>query len=41
MGLEIGTRVLPSNRAPFNKLYHAIQQRDKEAHFADTMNASH
>jgi hypothetical protein len=35
MGVEMGTRALPSNRAPFNKLFQAIQQRGKDAHFAE------
>jgi len=25
-GVEMGTRAMPGYRAPFNKLYHAIQQ---------------
>jgi len=35
IGVEIGTRALPSYRALFNKLYHAIQQLDEGALFAE------
>jgi hypothetical protein len=34
MRVEMETRALPSYGAPFNKLFHAIQQRDEDAHFA-------
>jgi hypothetical protein len=33
-GVDMGTRPLPSDRVPFTKLFHAIQQRNEETLFA-------